>query len=268
MKTAAVLFLFSLASLIHAQTVPSHDEIFTALYGSHYNRTTKLATWHCPQEEAIAPDKCMFVGDSTAEINLEQMILINNDGQWKAFVAASAVGRLPDCHECAPLIALGVFVFRDNRWQLESKNDGTFRWGAWSKPASLELVKIGPKLYGFMFTNYDGNGGYFATYADLWVPEGKMIREVWRSILDEDNKGGYDPTGKYGSEQRVHVDTAYRFLPADNTDYYLLQIISRGNGDGEKGVYHSRSGISTYRFLNGHYQQVGTGKQAKKGIKR
>lgn len=269
MKIAVVLFLFSFASLVHTQTVPSNDEIFTALYGSHYNRTTKLATWHCPQEEAIAPDGCMFVGDSTSEINLDQMILINNGGQWKVFVAASAVGRMPNCHACVPLIALGVFVFRDNRWQLESKDDGTFRLGAWSKPASLEFVKVGPKLYGFMFTNYDGNGGYFATYAELWMPEGKIIREVWRGVLDEDNKGGYDPTGK----EPVHVNAAYRFLSIGNTNHYELQLISHGYGYGEEQVYHSRNGISTYRFLDGRYQKVESGrnspeKSPKKGMKR
>jgi hypothetical protein len=237
----------------HTQTLPTEEEIFVSLYGGHYNPTTKRATWHCPQESNAAPDGCAFVGDSTSEIELLQRVVIDTGESPRTYVNTNA-GSSGGCHACAPLLGFGVFRFRDNRWQLESKNVDKVRFGGSGEPGNVDLVKIGPDLYGFMLTHYDGNGGYFSTNALLLAPKGKTIQEAWNGILDEDNEGAYDPTGKDGPAQRAHVDAAYRFLYNGDSDHYLFQVISHGYGYERGSTYHSRNLVQTYRFVNGRYE--------------
>lgn len=245
------------APLVYAQTLPTHEEIFTALYGSHYNPATGLLTWHCPQEATEAPDGCPASGDATAVVNLLQVSLQEIDSSWKAFVVASATardaeGQLSDCHACEPSVSIGVLTYRGNQWQVESRNDGRYQFGSWGKPATPELVKIGPKLYGFMFTLDAMGGGYAETSVELLAPEGKTVHDIWSNVLDEDNRGAYNPTLTIGMRQRIHVDAAYCFLSGVENGHYFLQVVSRGYG-----LKGSRNSTSTYRFFNGQYRQIG-----------
>ncbi|HEU5341549.1 hypothetical protein [Edaphobacter sp.] len=253
MKILAVLFLSLFVPVVCAQTVPTNDQIFAALYGSHYNPETKVATWHCPQETATSPDECISKTDSVAKIDLMLMHLIEVDGTWKAFVVTSAIVKSYTCHACQPPIVAAVFAFRDHKWQVESQTENNYQFGAFGDPASSTLVKIGPKLYGFMFTLDWALRGYEGTQAQLLAPVDKTVQKVWSGSLYEDNSGDYDPTGKIGSSHRIHFDAAYRVVPIVYNGFYLFQIVGRGNGN----TYRSGSGTFTYHFLDGEYRPMG-----------
>jgi hypothetical protein len=264
-KILVITLLLLVVHTGYTQTLPTEEEIFVSLYGSHYNPATKRATWRCPQESDAAPDGCAFVGDSTSVIELLQRVVIDTGESPRAYVITNA-GSPGGCHGCAPLLGFGVFRFRDSRWQLESKNVDMVRFGSSGEPGNVDLVKIGPDLYGFMLTHYDGNGGYFSTSARLLAPKGNAIPEVWNGILDEDNEGAYDPTDKFAAAERIHVDAAYRFLYNGESDHNLFQVISQGYGYGRGSTYHSRNLVQTFRFVNDRYELPRP--SVKKGSKR
>ena len=268
MNAFCLLLLAIATSVASGQSLPTHDEIFGALYGNHYNPATKLATWHCPQERDLASDNCNFEGDSKSEIDLLQAVLLDTGNTPRTYVVTSAAGGSGGCHACAPLMGFGIFRLQDGRWQLESKNVA-IRFGRSGEPGEVELVKIGSDRYGFMLTNYDGNGGYFGTTALLLTPNGTAIQEAWSGMLDEDNEGAYDPTGKDGPAQRTHVDAAYRFLYDGDGDHYKFQVISHGFGYGSGSKYHSRTSVVSYHYTSGKYKQIHpSGKRLAQKIRR
>jgi hypothetical protein len=231
--------------------------MFQGIYGDHYDPKTKIATWHCPQEENKSADGCMFVGDSTSEIELLQSVQIDDGGILRTYVATSANGHQPDCHACAPIIGMAVFSYSDSKWHLDSANPNVTRRGAWAKPPDATLIRIGPHLYGFMLTLLNGGQGYFTTACTLIAAKEKTANVVWEGIMSEDNSGDYDPTGQYGSKDRIHVTAAYKFNPTNSkSDYYELEMISRGRGYGSSDKLVSQSWVEVYRFKSGKYQLV------------
>jgi hypothetical protein len=249
-----LLALMGMRGIAGGQTLLSHDEILNSLYESHYDSIKKIGNWHCPQDKAEDPDSCSFVGDASSEIDVLRSALIEEDGISRLYIMTSASGH-QGCHACAPLMGFGIFRFQNGQWQLESKNV-TVRFGRWGEPGDVELVCVGTRLYGFMLTSSDGNGGYLSTEALLLVPDGSNIQEAWSGMLDEDNAGAYDPSGKDGPAQRAHVDAAYRFRDDGDDDHYGFQVISHGFGYGRSGKVRSRTAVINYHYVQGKYQPV------------
>lgn len=250
MKMFIVLCLLLVGPLVFGQTLPTHDEVFRALYGSHYDSATGLATWNCPEETESAPDECTSGKASIAKIDLLLMTIMEIDGSWKAFVVTSAIDPSYNCHACAPPVDIGIFGLRQNKWQLEMRNETASPTGIYGEPATPELVKIGPKLYGVMFTLGACAQDYCETSGQLFAAQGKIIREIWTGVLDEDNSK-QDPR-----PHRISVDAAFRFLPSDNSDHYTLQVVSHGYGHREGDGLGYRTGVLNYRYLNGTYQLI------------
>jgi hypothetical protein len=238
------------------QTALSHTEIYQGIYGSHYDPKTKMATWHCPQEEKEAADGCMYEGDSISPINFIKAVQIEDGESIRMYVATSASGHTPDCHACAPMVGLGIFAYRKGHWTVESS--GTMRAGAWGQPPpDIEVVQIGPQRYGFMFSMTDGGQGYLETSCQLYGQSGQGIAPLWTGKVWEDNRGAYDPTDKSVQPEHVQVSGAYRFVKEDTkTGYYNLEVLSRGRGFGSGDKLRSQTWSETYRFKGSKYELV------------
>jgi hypothetical protein len=254
MKFAGALLLLMLVRLVSAQTTLSNTDALQAIY-TGYDPVTQTA------------DGASWLGNGSDVTRLHVDVILSvqvntvADGP-RTYVVTSAVPQASStetytCHACGPGIGVGVFVYAKGSWSVESSSPSVDTFGAWGRPPDVDLVRIGPDLYGVRLTAGDMHQGDATTVSELVAASGKSAAVIWKLMEHEDNLGDYDPTGRQGSSQRIDFSSAYRFEPSGAApDHYQIEVVSRGWGYGLDGSYRSQNWNATYGFKDGTYELV------------
>jgi hypothetical protein len=254
MKLAIALLFVTLVRLANAQAMLTNAAALRAIYGDYD-----------PATETAKGDHWRGNDDGAERISIETLLFVqvnSGDPGSRTYVVTSAVPQQTttgkyECHACAPEIGVGIFVFEQGEWKVESKNACTDTIGQSGQPPDAELVRIGNDLYGVKLSVDDMHMGDATTYSEIVAANDKSVSVVWGLMEQEDNSGDYDPTGRDGSSERINFSSAYRFVPTGPaSDHYQIDVVSRGWGYGLDHSYRSQNWNATYRFKGGKYQLV------------
>jgi hypothetical protein len=248
----------------NAQINLTHQQAIHAIYGD-YDAATKTSAWSCPQSIGSHPEDCLWGNNELERVSVQVIFStqIEEGDVFRTYVVTSAIpfqlaGDKYDCHACAPEIGIGIFLFKDGDWHVESKNSAALAYGAWGEPNDdISVVKIGRSLYALMFTRTDGGQGYLATNSWLLAADKENIETIWQFQDNENNDGAYDPSDKYADQVHASVSAAYRFVITDATppDHYDIELISRGFSEDVRKL-KPQNWTEIYRFKAGKYQLV------------
>jgi len=102
-----------------------------------------------------------------------------------------------ECHACAPLIDMAVFVRTNSEWSIDSVGRGVVVFGQWGHPPHVRVVRVGPHRPGIeLRTTYTGQGET-TTWASILAPWKGEIREALNieiaSAYDDCRDGGATP---------------------------------------------------------------------------
>ncbi len=140
------------------------------------------------------------------------------------------------CHACSAIIGAAVFSRHVDQWVVDAASpflDVSGEYGS-SGTDSARLVKIGPNRHG-VFWEEGPTGGYGRVH--LWLEvvaevEGKLRFRTESIKIYEDSKSYYEwsDSPKGASEPQkmgfAFTNSACKFIPGSNPDYYDLQVIS------------------------------------------
>jgi hypothetical protein len=152
MRVAVALLFLALVRLASAQATVSNAEALNAIY-TDYDSVTQTA------------DGASWKGNNSAvkriHVDVILSVQVNTvvDGP-RAYVVTSAVPQSSptetyDCHACAPDIGFGLFSYARGTWKVESSSAAVDNFGAWGQPPDVDLVRVGPDLYGVRLTAGD-----------------------------------------------------------------------------------------------------------------
>ncbi len=165
-----------------------------------------------------------------------------------------------NCHACAPAIGAAVFVWKNQRWTLESENTATEFAGGWGDPPSVELVAVGSEKHGLILSYGDEGQGFSSSFSEIIIPLGKNVEKVWSIESGSDDNGAIDPDDKLNSPPPYSSSTTFRFLKAANgterlSDYYDIEVTSSGTSwQGPKHPVKAENWTELYRFSGGKYR--------------
>ena len=265
-KLALSLVFMCAGAVTAAQEPLSQDEVLRQIY-SNYDAKTKTAQWVCTegQKRKIGTQEGWWCNaqDLAVTVELLQMSLVWEGNAAKTYAVASAKPPKDyDCHSCEPAVGVGVFVWKDLRWVLESANPAVGFYGEFGSPPSVDLINAGPDKYGVILSTGFGGQGYYSSRKALILPCGSTASEVWSIDDEEDNYGAYDPSGENGPKVRYRSWAALRFTPSEDErgqfrEFYDLEVSSRGlDRRGPKASLRSENWTETYRFSDGKYKLI------------
>jgi hypothetical protein len=245
---ASILSLALICSALasHGEGPFSTDEALKQLY-HEYDPGTKTAQWVYTKEQQAKgrDDLCQYLDEGnlkenhTVSVSVLFTVQVPEGDATRIYFATSATpARYPgeyDCHACAPAIGAAVYVWKDQRWVLESANTAVEFSEGWGNPPEIDIVVVGHQKHGLLLSSSDEGQGFASSGKELLFPLGKTIEKVW-SIEDEsDDFVAADPTDK-DSPPPYRSSAAFRFLSGDDGaanrdgagDYYDIEVISRG----------------------------------------
>src|SRR5271170_4737521 len=130
----AIVPLFSEAGPAKpAFSVPTDFQINSAMWSlfGNFDRKTKSSQFEIPQDTELDLKGSAFtIGDAIVVMPLWASIAVENR-KHKVVLLTYAVPKSSyghaeadpnnfECHACAPLIGVAIFVYKDHRWQIES----------------------------------------------------------------------------------------------------------------------------------------------------
>jgi hypothetical protein len=264
-RCVLLLALLCLAAVLPAQTPFSVPDALTKLY-HQYDPKTKTAQWVCTRKQMSGP----IVGwpctkeDTTVEVSVDLMSQVTEGADTRIYLATNAEpSQDPDgfgCHLCAPAVGAAVFVWRGQRWELESSNVAIGFIGGYGGPPEASLVAVGPDKHGLLMWWGDEGQGFSSSYKELLLPIGNTVENAW-SIEDEnDNLDAVDSTDKQDPERPYRASAAFRFdygddTTSNDTGYYDIEVISRGeDGENYGHPFKSENWTEIYSFKDGKYR--------------
>jgi hypothetical protein len=249
-----------------AQQPLSRDEALEQLYRG-YDSAKLTAQWVCAsgQNDTTRSEVCQRWKEyDTVFITELLMAEVWEGGVAKVYVVASAAPDNSsggfDCHECAPAIGVAVFVWKVDRWALQSANAGVGFAGGWGQAPDVDLVTVGPSRHGLLLSSGDEGQGFSSSYKALLVPVDKTVSRVWSIEDEQDDFGAYDPTDKFAVHVRYRSSSAFKFVPSDENAngenvYYDIEVVSRGRDQQDQDhPMKQENWTEVYRFSGGKYK--------------
>jgi len=211
------------------------------------------AGWPCTQE------------DAKVAVSVVLSDQVSEGGAVRFYIVASAKPANDpqgeyNCHACAPAIAAAVFVWKSQRWTLESAKAAIEFAGGWGEPPSVELVAVGPEKHGLILSSDDEGQGFSSSFKSLLIPRGDTFENVWGIESESDDNGAIDPDDKLKSPPLYSSSATFRFLPASNgaeksSGYYDIEVTSRGTSwEGPSHPVKPENWTELYRFSGGKYR--------------
>jgi hypothetical protein len=263
-KLILLLMLPGAVAALHAQQPMSRDEALKQVY-SQYDAGKETAQWVCTKGQEHEPIHEGWLCQkeyATVSVSVLLMAEVQEEGKEKVYLVSSAKpANFPgnyECHACAPVIGVGVFLWQDQHWTLQSANSAVGLYGEWGSPPQIELVQIGPYKYGLLLSIDSMGQGYASSTKILLASQDKSVSEIWRIEDEQDDEGAYDPTDKFAVHLLYRSSAAIRFYATNQengslANYYDIEVISRGTSS--KDNVHSRpeNWTEIYRFKEGKY---------------
>jgi hypothetical protein len=279
MKAALLFVALSCSAVtLSGQTPFSTDDTLKQLY-HEYDPATKTAQWVCTQEQK---SEGMHEGwpctpeNATVSVSVILAEKVPEGTATRFYIVTSAKpanepGGEYNCHGCRPAVGAAVFVWRGQRWDLESASAAIEFSGGWGEPPTVDLIAIGPQKHGLLLTSDDLAQGFESTSKELLAPIGKAIDEVWGTAAESDDTGAFDSTDKDNSPLPYHSSATFRFISAKDVngpadDYYNIEVVSHGTS--WRGYGHSvtpENWIEIYTFKEGKYVLLRRTELAKSG---
>jgi hypothetical protein len=261
-----IFFLACLTAvgLLRAQEPFSQTEALKQIY-NQYDAEKKTAQWVCTkaqQAEPLHEGWLCWKEYATVSVSVELMVEVKEGDTEKVYLAASAKpANFPDhyeCHACAPAIGMGVFVWQEQHWVLQSANAAIGFYGAWGDPPGIELVKIGPEKHGVMLSIDDLAQGYAWSTRTLLATVDRTVKEIWSIQDEQDNLGAIDPDDKENDQTPYKSAATFKFFPAKNEssmEYFDIEVISTGNDREDfNHPIKPENWTEIYRFKGGKYK--------------
>jgi hypothetical protein len=267
-RIAAVLFILALPSAAspaapygaqdgQAKAPDPREAIFMRLIFGNYDPRTRTSRWMHPPKaavEALGFDRQPFLvsrygGGFPFVQGGERKLLI---WTW------SGVAGPFDCHACAPLISVTVFAQSAGRWRIEGSEPGLGASGAWGRPGSVKLEKVGADAYAVVTESGFTGQGETSSLATVYVMQpGGRFRLAIHLDTHGDNGGNCD-FDRSGDVPYACFDytATYSFRPHPAQPYYDLVVTTTGTRIGENGKVVSAKGTQVYAYRDGEYKPV------------
>ncbi len=162
LKLAIIFALTYLPLVSYAASIEQSD--FTLEEASyrlfhHYDDEHQVAVW----ERIAFPSASVrdgFWGRNTGLVSFVFFAPFMEEGKHKYFLLTKAVpvGEPFNCHACLPLLGAVIFVKKDKRWMIESKNLFLMYEGEYAASPTVKWVDLPQDKHGLMLA--------FAHYGD------------------------------------------------------------------------------------------------------
>lgn len=119
----------------------------------HFDEEHQVAVWeHIPFAAAVQKDD--FWGHRTGLVSFIYFSPYTEAGKQKYFLLTKAVpvGEPFECHACLPLLSAAVFVKKNNRFILESKNLFLMYAGEYAESPTVKWVNLPAGKHGLALT--------------------------------------------------------------------------------------------------------------------
>jgi hypothetical protein len=159
-----------------------------------------------------------------------------------------------DCHACAPLIGVAVFVRNGPQWKVESSRAVVTRGGSFGIPTKVfRVVQLGPRRIGIEMTDSYMGGGETEDSMAILVAWGGKVNEALGSFTHDDNKGdcgGSDMLPCYVIRKKVS------YVPGENKDYFDIAFELSGTELTDTTPCRTKMvrGTERFVFIDGFYK--------------
>ncbi len=188
------------------------------------------------------------------KVNVQPFFAAASSVTGEVFLAAFAVpasGEF-DCHACAPLIGVAVFVKSGDAWKVEASEKPDIIFGQYGVPPTAQLFQFGPRHSGIELTYTYGGQGVTDSHVIFLVAWNGGFSQAWSGIVSSDNSG-YCGTQAPSPCYAYHVDL--KFEEGVVLGYDDLTVATTGtdlSSDSRTGV-KSLTGVQHLRFSDGKY---------------
>jgi hypothetical protein len=250
-KTLFVLFAFLFSSNNAPVQGPlSRDEALAQMY-KNYDPAKQQANWACDQKSADLGQREGWPCNEGEVVAVSVLLTsqVKEGDEWKTYIVTSASPHQYECHQCAPSVGVGIFAWKEGRWQLASANVAVGFYGEYGGPPLSELIAIGADKHGVILWSGGSNQGYHGSMKYLLAPVGDSVSEVWQLNDETDNSGAFDLTDNFAPHRQYYAEAAFKFVWDGKDDIYEIIVMSRGSD--AKGP---ANWTAVYRFRDGKYQ--------------
>jgi hypothetical protein len=235
------------------------------LFGN-FNAKTESSDYDVPQTTVLDLTGSNFkIGDEIVVQPLRTLDT-NENGKRKVILLTFAVPKDTfgaghrwdfDCHACAPLIGVAVFVHGDAGWNVESSRTVISSGGEFGHPPDeFRIVAVGPHRIGIEMTDgYSGQGEETISKVIMVAWNGK-VNMALRYVAADNNKGACGPDADgmpcYANHRRLE------FVTDANRDYSEILLRLSGTDLTETAPYRSKAvrGWERFTFEHGKYKMV------------
>lgn len=162
------------------------------------------------------------------------------------------------CHLCAPVIGVSVFIWSGGKWTMDASNRAVTFAGEWGKPPRhVELVQIGSHRSAVKIVDTGKGNGETTAVLDMLVPWNHTIKLGLQRTIADNDKGLCDPTGLPCYQNHRTIS----FTPHDDAEYFDIELKLTGtdlplNNPTPQNRSRKVSGLEIFRFANGIYSLV------------
>jgi hypothetical protein len=177
-----------------------------------------------------------------------------NPPTGEVFLATYAVPATGDfdCHACAPLIGVAVFVKAGDSWKVVASEKTDLIFGQYAVPGTAQLFQFGPHHTGIQLSDTDGGQGVMDTQVILLVAWNGGFSQAWSGLVSSDDS-------MYCGPQTVSPCFGYKvdlkFEKGSNPEYDDLIATTSGTDltDATPPVLKNVAGVQHLHFADGKY---------------